>query len=324
MEMSPSRAERQRQIERLLRDTPGGLRAGEVAAELGLPQRTVYRDLEQLKEMGVPVWHQEGRFGISSDPSISGISLSFDEAMTLYIATRLLARYADEYNPHIVNALEKLAGALPAPIARHILQTAVLLRRRPTDDRAVSVLEQITRAWAEQRLVRLWYRSPRSGELRQRELAPYFLEISGPAYSCYVIGFDTWAKEMRTYKLDRLERAQMLDQGYEIPPDFDANTYLADSWGIMRETGLIEVVLQFSARVAALLRERTWHPSQTIDELANGDLLFTIRVSDAREMRPWIRSWGDSVEVLEPAYLRDEMVEQVRQMAELYQVRVSS
>jgi predicted DNA-binding transcriptional regulator YafY len=99
------------------------------------------------------------------------------------------------------------------------------------------VLEQITRAWAERRVVRLWYRSPRSGELRQRDLAPYFLQVSGPAYSCYVIGYDAWARAVRTFKLDRLERAQMLDRGYEIPPDFDPNNYLADSWGIMRGRG---------------------------------------------------------------------------------------
>ena len=43
------------------------------------------------------------------------IRLNFNEAITLFIATRLLARYADEYNPHIVGALEKLAAALPAP-----------------------------------------------------------------------------------------------------------------------------------------------------------------------------------------------------------------
>ena len=83
-------------------------------------------------------------------------------------------------------------------------------------------------------MVRLWYRSPRSGELRQRDMAPYFLEVSGPAYSCYVIGYDTWTKELRTFKLDRLERAQMLDEAYKIPPDFDADAYLAQSWGIMR------------------------------------------------------------------------------------------
>lgn len=320
MEQMLSPAERLRRIEQILYRAVQGLRATEIAEQLKVSLRTVYRDLDRLSASGVPVWQEEGRFGIARDQSLTAIRLSFNEAMTLFIATRLLARYADEYNPHVISALEKLAAALPSSVASHVIQTTEALRRRPTDDRAVAVLEQITRAWAERRIVRLWYRSPRSGEMRQRDLAPYCLEISGPAYSCYVIGYDSWAKGIRTFKLDRLERAQMLDQSYEIPPEFDANAYLADSWGIMHGEDLTEVVLQFNREVAALVRERTWHPSQTIDELADGGLLFTVRVSDPREMRPWLRSWGAEVEVLEPPELRNEMTEQVRRLAERYQV----
>jgi predicted DNA-binding transcriptional regulator YafY len=320
MEQTLSPAERLRKIEQMLYRAVEGLRAIEIAERLQVSPRTVYRDLDRLSASGVAVWQEEGHFGISRDQSLAIIRLSLNEAMTLFIATRLLARYADEYNPHVVSALEKLATALPASVASHVIQTTEALRRRPTDDRAVAVLEQIARAWAERRIVRLWYRSPRSAEMRQRDLAPYCLEVSGPAYSCYVIGYDSWAKGVRTFKLDRLERAQMLDRSYEIPPDFDANAYLADSWGIMRGKDLIEVVLQFNREVAALVRERTWHPSQMLDELADGGLLFTVRVSDPREMRPWIRSWGSEVEVLEPPALRAEMAKQARRTAERYQV----
>ncbi len=314
-----SRTERLRQLERLLYRASNGLSAIEIADQLGVGRGTVYRDLERLREQGVPLWEEAGRFGVLRDQYLTTIRLNFNEAMTLFIAARLLARYADEYNPHVVSALDKLAAALPESVAAHVLQTAEALRRRPADDRAVAVLEQVARAWAERRIVRLWYRSPRSGELRQRDLAPYFLEVSGPAYSCYVIGYDAWAKGLRTFKLDRLERAQMLDEGYHVPPDFDAAAYLAHSWGIMRGEGVTEVVLQFSPEVAALVCERTWHPSQTVDELADGGLLFTVRVSDPREMRPWIRSWGADVEVLEPPALRAEMAEQAQRMVERYQ-----
>lgn len=161
-----SRAERLRQIERLLYRTLGGLRTTEIAERLGVDRRTVYRDLELLGEKGVPLWQEGGRFGILRDQYQTTIRLNFNEAMTLFIAARLLARYADEYNPHVVSALDKLAEALPESVAGHIAQTVEALRRRPSDDRAVAVLEQVTRAWAERRMVRLWYRSPRSGELR--------------------------------------------------------------------------------------------------------------------------------------------------------------
>jgi predicted DNA-binding transcriptional regulator YafY len=320
MQPTSPRAKRLHRIEDLLSRAPEGLRASEIAEQLGVSQRTVYRDLETLADSGVSIWQRGGRFGTRRDQDLATVRLNFNEAMAFFIATRLLARYADEYNPHIVSALNKLAEALPQPVASHVIQTAGALRRRPTDDRAVAVLEQITRAWSEQRVVRLWYRSPRSGALRQRDLAPFFLEVAGPAYSCYVIGYDAWAQDLRTFKLDRLERAQMLDKSYQIPLEFDANNYLADSWGIMRGENLTEVVLQFSPDVAGLVQERTWHISQTIDELADGALLFSVRVSDPREMRPWIRSWGADVEILEPVSLRDELKQETRRLASLYDI----
>jgi proteasome accessory factor B len=110
----------------------------------------------------------------------------------------------------------------------------------------------------------------------------------------------------------------MLDKDYEIPSEFDANLYLVDSWGIMRGESLTEVVLQFDPQVAPLVKERTWHLSQTTDELADGGLLFIVRVSDPREMRPWIRSWGADVEVLEPISLRNELKDEARRLAALY------
>ncbi len=313
-----SRNERLRQIEILLYRAPDGLPVADIAEKLGVGRSTVYRDLDLLRENGVPLWHKEGRFGILHDQYLATIRLNFNEAMALFIAARLLARYADEHNPHVASALDKLSAALPEPVATHVAQTAQALRQRPTDDRAVAVLEQITRAWAERRFVRLWYRSPRSGELRRREVAPYFLEVSGPAYSCYLIGYDKWAEGLRTFKLDRLERAQMLDEGYHIPAHFDANAYLSDAWGIMRGGQPTEVVLQFSPQVASLVKERTWHPSQSLDDLQGGGVLLTVRVADPREMRPWIRSWGADVQVLEPPELRAEMIDQVRRLAQGY------
>lgn len=124
---------------------------------------------------------------------------------------------------------------------------------------------------------------------------------------------------MRTFKLERLERAQMLDEVYEIPVDFDPDDYLEASWGIMHGEETVEVVLQFSPKAASRVKESMWHPSQEIDDLRDGGCLFTVYVSEPREMQPWIRSWGPDVEVLAPPALRQAVAEEAARMAALYQ-----
>jgi len=313
-----SRAERLGTIERLLYNAPDGLSAVEIAQRTGVGRRTVYRDLDLLSEGGVPVWQGEGRFGIIRDRYLTTVRLNFHEAVALFIAARLLTRYADEHDPHIVSALTKLATALPEPLSLHIARTAAYVQSRPLDNRSLAVLEGITSAWARQRKVRLWYRSPRTGQVRPRDFAPYFVEPSGVGAGCYVIGLDDQSGELRTFKLERLERVEVLDERYDIPADFDPIQHLAPSWGIMAGPEVHRVTLRFSPEAAPLVRERSWHRSQQVTPQADGGCLFTVEVSQPREMVPWIRSWGAEVEVLEPPELRQTLMEEARRLAERY------
>ena len=313
-----SRAERLRAIEQMLYRSPNGLRATEIARRCGVHRRTVYRDIDLLSSGGVPIWQDGGRFGIERSQYLTTVRLNFNEAAALFIAARLLARHSDEHNPHVITALDKLATALPATISRYIARTADTVRQRPVNDRYIQVLEAVTLAWASRRKVRLWYRSPRSGQVRARDFATFFVKVTPTGFSCYAIGWDDWANDMRTFKLERLERAQMLDENYDIPPNFDPQAYLASSWGIMHGDKDVEVVLQFSPAVVSRVKESTWHPSQVIDDLENGGCLLTVRVAETREMIPWIRSWGPDVKVLDPPALRAEIATDARRAAAVY------
>ncbi len=232
MNRSLGRAARLLEIENLLFRHIGGLRVAEIAGYFGVNRRTIYRDLDLLTEAGTPIWEERGQYGTVRDQYLATVRLRFNEAVALYIAARLLGRHADEHNPHIVSALNKLATAFPDPLANYISRTAEAIRNRPVNEAFVSILETISLCWAENHKVRIWYRSPRSGALRERVLAPYTLEPSGSG-GLYVIGFDDWAHAVRTFKLDRLERAQSLPDTYVIPESFDPATHLADAWGIM-------------------------------------------------------------------------------------------
>ena len=319
MSRSLSRAARLREIENLLFHNAQGLRVVELARACGVNRRTIYRDIDLLSDAGVPIWQDDGRYGIIRDQYVATVRLRFSEAVALYIAARLLARHADEHNPHIVAALNKVATAFPEPLAGYVARTAEAVRDRPVDDSFVQVLETVTMCWADTHKVSIWYRSLRSGEISQRVLAPYMIEPSSSG-GLYVIGHDDRSNETRTFKLERLERAERLPDTYEIPASFDPTSYLADAWGIMSGGEPEEVALRFSADVTPIIGERTWHPSQEISYEQDGTVILHVLVSDPREMRPWIRSWGAEVEVLTPASLRADLAEEARRLAELYQI----
>jgi proteasome accessory factor B len=313
-----SKAARLRRIEHLLYNEPRGLRAVELAAYCGVNRRTIYRDLIALHEMGVPVWEAEGRYGIDRESYLSTVRLNLNEAVALLFASRLLAHHSDEHNPHVVSALSKLAASLPdTTISRHIARVAELIRARPVRTHYVRTLEAITRAWADRRRVAIQYRAA-SGELTERVICPYFLEVSRSEPSSYVIAYDDLRSALRTFKLERVVAAEILDATYTIPEDFDPYVHLSAAWGVMDEVE-VEVRLRFSPAVAARVKESVWHHSQRVYDTPDGGCELTMRVGGITEVRAWVLGWGGDVEVLAPPALRDEVRAHARRMLERYE-----
>ena len=310
-----TRTARLREIESLLLLAPEGLTAVELADDLGVDRRTVYRDVEFLCDPGVPVWQENGRFGINRSRYLASIRLSFQEAMALVLAGLLLSRTVEDRNPHVMAALRKLASTLPKPLSNHLQRAADRVDQRETSSQG-AVLEAVAEGWGTGQQVKIGYRSPRSGVLRQRVICPYALEPTPSGI--YVIGHDSWSDEIRTFKLDRLESAAVLKKKFTIPEDFDLEARLASGWRIMAGDEVNEVVLRFAPEVNAQVRERQWHPSQTLEATPAGGCLLRVQVAEPLEMKPWIRSWGAQVEVLAPGWLRADLAVEMRQAAALY------
>jgi proteasome accessory factor B len=313
-----NRTERLAEIERMLFRSAGGMTAIEIADAAGVDRRTVYRDLDLLSTMGIPLWQEDGKYGITRDQYLATVRLTLNEAISLFIAARLLSGHADHQNPHIVAALTKLGMAFPAPLSAHIALTADAVSHYPLDRDFVAVFEAITTAWAEGRKVRIWYASRSNlNEVKPREFAPYFIEPT-PQGGLYAIGYDGQRRQIRTFKLQRIRKAQLLDERYTIPDDFNAEEYFSTAWGIMGGRGKVKVVLVFTADAAALLKEHRWHASQELTDLPDGACRLTLWVKDWIEMQPWIKSWGSVVTVHEPAELREALAEDARRVAALY------
>jgi proteasome accessory factor B len=317
MDRIQSKAARLQRIEHRLYNSPRGQRVVELAEYCGVDRRTIYRDLRALEEMGVPVWEHHGHYGIDRESYLSTVRLNLNEAVALFFAARLLAHHSDEHNPNVVSALNKLAAGLPdTTISGHMARVAEIIRARPLRADYVRVLDTVTRAWADRRRVSIRYRAA-SGELTERVICPYFLEVSRSEPASYVIAYDDLRGALRTFKLERVAAAELLDSSYSIPDEFDPYAHLAAAWGVMDEVE-VEVRLHFSPAAAPRVRESVWHHSQQLADTPDGGCVLRMRVGGIREVRSWVLSWGADVEVLAPPELRDEVAAHARRMADRY------
>ena len=290
---------------------PEGATPDQIAAFVGMSRRNAYRDLRALQdELDIPLWAEGGRWGIEDRAFLPAFRLTRAEAMAVFLAARLMARYADAHDPDLAAAFQKLGEALPPVLARHVQRTLDVMAARPLDPVGSRNLRLLTQAWAERRVVELTYdpstydptRPPRAARVR-----PYLIEPSADTHALYLIGFDETKGGIRTFKLERIRSLAMTPVEFEPPPDGEIEAALDRAWGIVADQAVVEVVLRFERSVASRVAETTWHPTQTLAKNADGSLTWRARVSGTLEIRPWILGWGADVEVLAPAALRAEV-----------------
>ncbi len=309
-------------VAHLLYAHPHGLTAAEIARRVEMSIRTVYRDLHALEEeLKIPVWQQEGRWGTESKAFLPPLKLTLHEAVALFLSARLFARFADKRDDHVLSAFDKLATVLPPTIAQHVQATITALQERPRDATYSQVLEALETGWAQGRKVRIWYpyQHP-DGRVftNERLVAPYFLEPHPRAHACYLIAHDSYTQALRTFKVERIQRAALTDERFEVPADFDPYARFNLAWGIVDEPP-VEVRLRFHDPAAASrAREAHWHPSQRAITHPDGSLELVFTVAGLLEITPWILEWGDAVEVLAPPELRARVAAVARALVERY------
>jgi predicted DNA-binding transcriptional regulator YafY len=298
-----------------------GVAVTEIAELTGMTTRTVYRDIRALdEELGVPIFQAgRGRYGIEKKYFLPPLRLSLPEAVVLFLASRLIARWSDEYDQAVISAFTKLADLLPQPIARHVAATMLRVGRADPNEPFTRNFATVAQAWADGRVVEFDY-EPAGADRRHARVRPYFLEPDAAGRSIYLIGFDETVDAMRTYKVERVRSASITAERYAIPDDFDPDRWLAHSWGIWSSdtTGVAQIRLRFDASVAHRVRESIWHRSQQLRELPDGRVEMELAVAGIVEIRPWILSWGDAVEVLAPDELREAVAIAVGRAAARY------
>ncbi len=324
MKDAEKKADRLLQIEAMLLMHPEGLSQAEIARRLGVNRSTVNRYLPSLSKCVYIDTFDSNKWKIDRSAYLVNVRFNLHEATAIHLAARLLATRMDRQNPHAAAALRKLGVALEllAPhISTHLGQAADVMdgAAQLHDPNFLRTLEQLTLAWAEGRKVQVWHRHTESGKVYEYRFSPYFIEPYAIGQAVHVIGFREPPGELRTFKVERIERVEMLNERYEIPERFDPTDLLSSAWGVWYTEGEpVEVVLKFSPRVAGRVQETRWHRSQQMVRQPDGSLLWRAFVAEPQEMLPWVRSWGSDVEVVEPDEMRERLIEETQALTEIY------
>jgi len=310
---------------RLFGDHPKAMYTTATLSEmLGCHERTVSRYIAELEGTGqlLLTRDDQGRWRLLDDARVplGALQLDLREGAALYLAARLLAQQTDERNGHVIAALDKLVRAMPAPLtARLEAIVTATAAAQPSAPDLTTIFSTLVRGWAHHRVVEITYRPLHAPAHFTCRFAPYLMEPSGIGRTIYVIGTILPRDVLRTFKLERVQRATLLDDTFVMPSDFDSQALLNRAWGVMYgEMEPVTVRLRFSKWVRTRVRETVWHPSQRITDLPDGGCEWEAKIGDVTEIAPWVRGWGRDCEVLEPEALRADVIKHALQLAQMY------
>jgi predicted DNA-binding transcriptional regulator YafY len=295
-----------------------------LAREIEVSSRTIKRDVDFMKfRLNLPIEFDPLRKGYRYTEPVEqfpAAPISEAELFAMLVAHKAIAQYrGTPFAAPLAAAFQKLTSQMNRANTLHLSQMEQALSFHPfaPDDTDLAVFEKCSQAIEQGRILRFDYRKPAAKQKQTRKVEPYHLACVDHRW--YLVGHDLGRHALRTFSLARMTRPELMSASFKRPPSFRIEEYLRGSFGIFTGEDDFEVVVDFDAWGAALVRERRWHPTQQIQELAGGGLRLTLRLSNLPEIERWILSWGAHATVARPETLRASLRKVAGELANHYQ-----
>jgi proteasome accessory factor B len=246
--------------------------------------------------------------------------ISEAELFALLVAHKAVSQYrGTPFAAPLHAAFQKLTSQMNRENPLHLSQLEQALSFHPfaPDDADLQIFEKVSQAIGDGRVLKFEYRKPAAKHGQARKVMPYHLACVDNRW--YMVGQDMARHALRTFALARMQHPTLLATTFERPKDFSIEKYLKGSFGIFTGDDDFEIVIEFDAWASALVRERKWHPTQQLQELADGRTRLTVRLAGLPEIERWVLSWGAHATVVRPETLRSSLRKTTAELAGRYE-----
>ncbi len=207
------RADRLFQLVQLLRARrfPTGQ---QLADELRVSKRTVYRDIRDLASSGVPIRGEAGvGYQLDRGYELPPLAFNAEEVQALVLGARMVSVWADaELAASTRSAMTKVEAVLPEPLRRVLLSTPLYAPELPGAAQVSGEMPLLRRAITDQRRIHFAYERA-DGQQSARQVRPLGLYFWGKKWT-----LATWCelrRDYRSFRPDRMREVKLLDARFD-------------------------------------------------------------------------------------------------------------
>ena len=299
---------------------PAGATINEMAAELKIDRRSVYRMIRLIEELGFPLWDDKPPFEKEKqwkleetylkklpDMKVPDVNLTLPEVLSLYLLKGGEGLFrGTEIEKNISAAFGKLGLFLPDKAFDQLKKIKALFISPAKFVKDYSGKEEIIDDLADAMLntetCKIEYHSFYDDKIKHFKIDPlHFFENDG---GLYILVNTTTFGEIRTLAVERIQEITKTGAFFDYPNNFDPEELIESAFDIVYGDP-IDVKIWFSADQARYIKERNWSKSQKIEDQEDGSIILSMTTSGRWDVVRWVLSYGPEAKVIEPKKLRE-------------------
>ncbi len=197
----------------------------------------------------------------------------------------------------------------------HHLKRRILFEEIPSGRR---FLTTIIEAMRDALTLMLTYQSYNMEKPLTFEVHPYCVKVFKQRW--YMVAYSPFYDELRIYALDRITEIETTQTPFKLPKKFDAKRYFADAFGIIvdKSYNVDRVDVKVFGNQREYFRSLPLHASQAEVETTPEYSVFEYHLRPTFDFQQELRRYGSHVEVLSPAWLREEFAQEAARLAKQY------
>ena len=281
----------------------GKATAPELAQKFEVSIRTIYRDIDSISSAGIPIYATQGKGGgisILNDYTLDKSLFSEQEQEQMLTALQGMVATTEENSNEL---LTKLSGLFQINSTNWIeVDFSDWAHRTPQQDTFNIIKEAIF----QKRTISFCYFSGK-GNKEKRNVRPIRLVFKSKSW--YLYSFCLLRNDYRFFKLTRIKELEMLSETFT--QDFTPTKIEKQ----IQVENTVAVKLKFDRQAAFRVYDEF---TDSITEDSQGNLYVQIDLPDNEVLYSYVMSFSDSVEVIEPQSIREQMKKRLQKMQEKY------
>lgn len=286
----------------------------QLAEHFEVSRRTIFRDLNTLSEINVPVtWDKDTGYGMMKGYTIPPIMFTPKEISTIMVGLSFVKTQIDNTLVEDAKKVEaKIKNILPNDDLKHFMDSIGAktiidpYKRFGTEKRKGGDWFTIGNAISNYFTLSFYYTSVSNFSKEKRTVNPYLLVYYTDHWT--MIGYCNSRKDIRSFRLERMKEIEILPQSFNskhIPNEKKLLFRTSDDGYTIRIHADQSIVQQFKASVPAKIE------SSIVD--GNG-ITFKFQFENIDYLNDWLFTFHDKIKVLEPEELKKKRIMKIQSM----------